>query len=1014
MEVELRKLTNLYQSMSSDETRIGDEGGASRRSEPWNEILQEIRDSEKRTEDRLKRLEADVQRGQEEALEKAAKRAKREKPYTFRKKSHQIQFDFNEQVAACIDNAKDELTKRPTTATGLTKAVKALEDGMELLTSRQELIKIADRSELGWKVVDEYEADELASGSEDEKKLERAERTAERKAVKKRKTTGRQGPRNYAGRLRQSAIGVSTQPVSWPRSQSLQSTPVQMRNPPQLTRPAPVVGPCFGCGEMGHLRRFCPKTAPGQARWYPCNSDVRCMDGVTKESVNCIDRRGKREWAGCVNDVDEGVDGLLVENSGEVSVYGVTSPLCDGGVDCYRTKSNRDESGLLQDDMSEDVVNSSELDHEGMTVVDQCWEYERATNTGSVKGKLVRSVKFWEEVLQAPDGIVDVIKSGYVMPFRSPPTKFCKSNQNSALINGQFVDQAIDELLADGRVKEVDEQPWVCSPLSVVESSTGKKRLVLNLRHVNKFLQKQRFKYEDLRIAMLLFERGEYMFTFDLKSGYHHVDICPVQQTYLGFAWVKGGIRRFYVFTVLPFGLATACYIFTKMLRPLVKYWRGKGIKVVVYLDDGIGAAKNREIACEASECVKDTLVKAGFVINFEKSHWDPLSQARWLGFLIDLNKGCLSVPPDKIVALENKLAALPMQKEVRVKDLASVTGKLIAMSPGIGHVSRLMTRAMYAMIESRVSWCDVLTVNEQAKCEIEFWISGLRNFNSQPIWHRPSAVRIVYSDASDTGYGGYMVEHGPHVAHGQWTQEEAKLSSTLRELKAVRLVLESVADKLQGARVRWFTDNQNVVRILEVGSRKYDLQEEVVRVFNLTLQYQIHLEPSWVPRVENQYADYLSRIVDYDDWKLNPGVFMELDRMFGPHSIDRFASFHNKQVDRFNSRYWNPGSEAVDVFTVDWSGENNWFCPPVALIPRVLRHAQHCKAEGTLVVPGWESAPFWPLVCPDGKNFASFVVAWCELPCIERLFIPGRRGTALFDGQRPNTLVLALRLCFH
>ena len=189
------------------------------------------------------------------------------------------------------------------------------------------------------------------------------------------------------------------------------------------------------------------------------------------------------------------------------------------------------------------------------------------------------------------------------------------------------------------------------------------------------------------------------------------------------------------------------------------------------------------------------------------------------------------------------------------------------------------------------------------------------------------------------------MVEHGPHVAHGQWTQEEAKLSSTLRELKAVRLVLESVADRLQGARVRWFTDNQNVVRILEVGSRKFDLQQEVVKVFNLTLQHQVHLEPSWIPRERNQYADYLSRIVDYDDWKLDPGVFMELERMFGPHSVDRFASFHNKQLERFNSRYWNPGSEAVDAFTVDWSGENNWFCPPVALIPRVLRHAQHCKA---------------------------------------------------------------------
>ena len=68
--------------------------------------------------------------------------------------------------------------------------------------------------------------------------------------------------------------------------------------------------------------------------------------------------------------------------------------------------------------------------------------------------------------------------------------------------------------------------PHICSPLSVVESSSGKKRLVINLRHLNRLLWTQKFKYEDLRVAMLLLERGDYMFSFDLKSGYHHVDIA--------------------------------------------------------------------------------------------------------------------------------------------------------------------------------------------------------------------------------------------------------------------------------------------------------------------------------------------------------------------------------------------------------------------------------------------------------------------------------------------------------
>ena len=45
----------------------------------------------------------------------------------------------------------------------------------------------------------------------------------------------------------------------------------------------------------------------------------------------------------------------------------------------------------------------------------------------------------------------------------------------------------------------------------------------------------------------------------------------------------------------------TAGYIFTKVLRAVVKSWRGKGHKVIVFLDDGIGGAQGKERAVEMS-----------------------------------------------------------------------------------------------------------------------------------------------------------------------------------------------------------------------------------------------------------------------------------------------------------------------------------------------------------------------------------------------------------------------------
>ena len=46
--------------------------------------------------------------------------------------------------------------------------------------------------------------------------------------------------------------------------------------------------------------------------------------------------------------------------------------------------------------------------------------------------------------------------------------------------------------------------------------------------------------YEDIRIDMLLFQKGDYVFSFDLKSGYHHIDIFEPYRQFLGFCWDQG------------------------------------------------------------------------------------------------------------------------------------------------------------------------------------------------------------------------------------------------------------------------------------------------------------------------------------------------------------------------------------------------------------------------------------------------------------------------------------------
>ena len=141
--------------------------------------------------------------------------------------------------------------------------------------------------------------------------------------------------------------------------------------------------------------------------------------------------------------------------------------------------------------------------------------------------------------------------------------------------------------------------------------------------------------------------------------------------------------------------------------------------------------------------------------------------------------KGHIEVPVERVAAVKGKLQSIYQLSLVPAKMLASVVGSIISMSLAIGPVRRFMTRCMYALLETRVSWWVRLEITPEDRQELEFWRACMADYNCQPIWHSPSAVRVVYADASDTGYGGYVVEHGDCVAYGQWTEHEAQQSST-------------------------------------------------------------------------------------------------------------------------------------------------------------------------------------------------------------------------------------------
>lgn len=133
----------------------------------------------------------------------------------------------------------------------------------------------------------------------------------------------------------------------------------------------------------------------------------------------------------------------------------------------------------------------------------------------------------------------------------SLPEKTHLKNNKSAILEPEFVFEAINDLLDRHLIEICNEPPHVVNPLTVSVQNTGKKRLILDLRVVNKHVWKQSVKYEDIKIALTLIQKGDFMVKFDLTSAYHLVDIFEPHTEYLGFSWVdKGGNTIFYKFLV--------------------------------------------------------------------------------------------------------------------------------------------------------------------------------------------------------------------------------------------------------------------------------------------------------------------------------------------------------------------------------------------------------------------------------------------------------------------------------
>ena len=343
--------------------------------------------------------------------------------------------------------------------------------------------------------------------------------------------------------------------------------------------------------------------------------------------------------------------------------------------------------------------------------------------------------------------------SGYQIPFHSVPVQLHVPVTKSSDLTVPLVDAEVNKLLSIGAIKAIPfSKENFYSRLFLVPKKEGPYRPVNDLSRLNKFIENSHFQMKNISYLKTLLRRRDFMTSIDLKDAYLSVHVHKSSQKYLCFQ----GRNRCYAFLGLPFGLNTAPRVFTELLKPVAAYWRKRGIRIIVYLDDFLILGSSIEDSKVNTQLTLDLLQWLGFTINWEKSLLVPTQSLTFLGLSIDSQTMSLSLPEKKVLDIQNKCQSLIRNPTTSARAVASLIGTLEAARPAIWQAPLHYRQLQIQLIKSlQASWDNYETLMSlnNAGTELQWWLHNITPVNGSTI-NPPAPELYITSDASKAGWG--------------------------------------------------------------------------------------------------------------------------------------------------------------------------------------------------------------------------------------------------------------------
>lgn len=487
----------------------------------------------------------------------------------------------------------------------------------------------------------------------------------------------------------------------------------------------------------------------------------------------------------------------------------------------------------------------------------------------------------------------------------------------------KHIELEIQKLLAMGAIEK-------CRPLEnqflssyfLVPKPNGSNRFILNLKLLNQFIKTSHFKMKDLRSALRLFSQDYYLCNLDIKDAYFLVPVNIRSRQFLRFKF-KG---QLYEFTCLPFGLCTAPFVFTKIMKPVLHYLRERGQMSTAYLDDLLCIGNSYSTCQENVTITRNILNRLGFIVNEEKSLQTPQQVCKYLGFILNSSDMTLSLPLEKRVKIKKAILEIMSKKICQIREMAGLIGVLVAACPavpyGMLHTKRLEKEKMKALIINDQDLDQKMFVSDCLNDDLNWWLNKVprvknpvRLFNFQ---------KEIFSDASLSGWGAY---YNKISAQGFWSVQERKLAINNLELIAAFLALKCFAKEDKDCEILLRIDNTTAIAYINrMGGVQYPQLNKLARdIWNWCKERRIWVFASYIPSKENTDADRESRRSNVDtECELGFSFFDKIVEKWGWPDIDLFASRNNAKVSTFCAWKRDPDALFIDAFTLNW--KKNFF----------------------------------------------------------------------------------------